>query len=448
MKRGFFIFLFLALLLVVVGVGYYSYQSSRVAQATVAQTPPTLAVTRGTVKQSVTVVGQLVGTRQATLSFGVSGALGQLDAHPGERVQANQVLAQLNERALQYEIQTAQLNLVTAQANLKLRQTPATDAEVAAARAQVASALSSYNAAVNRYAHRDEQITIARANLERANLALQNAQAAYDQVAWRPEVGALPESAALQGATIEYQAALAAYNLAAAEINDSAVQAASHALAQARAQLGTLTAPPDPNEIAVAQAAVDSAQLALTQAQANLAQSKLTAPFDGILVAVNARAGGWINAGAPIFEISDPTQVEARGTLTQEDYPLAQIGQAAQLFFDALPGLDVQGRVTQIVPLREVGTTRPLYPIYIALDSSATGLAPGMTFDAQILIAEREDVLKLPRAVVRASSNDTTTVKVWDGVQVVDKEITIGLRGDTYLEIVSGLSEGEQVVTR
>ena len=68
--------------------------------------------------------------------------------------------------------------------------------------------------------------------------------------------------------------------------------------------------------------------------------------------------------------------------------------------------------------------------------------------DTAITIAKREGVLCLPRAVVRASSGDETTIKVWDGVQESSQQITLGLRGDTYVEIVSGLKEGDQVVTR
>jgi hypothetical protein len=71
-----------------------------------------------------------------------------------------------------------------------------------------------------------------------------------------------------------------------------------------------------------------------------------------------------------------------------------------------------------------------------------------MTADTAITIAQSTGVLCLPRAVVRASSGDNTIVKVWDGTQETSKEIKIGLRGDTYVEIVSGLTEGEQVVTR
>ena len=71
-----------------------------------------------------------------------------------------------------------------------------------------------------------------------------------------------------------------------------------------------------------------------------------------------------------------------------------------------------------------------------------------MTSDTAITIAKHEGVLCLPRAVVRASGGDMTTVKVWDGIQENIQEIKIGLRGDTYVEIVSGLNEGAQVVTR
>ena len=90
----------------------------------------------------------------------------------------------------------------------------------------------------------------------------------------------------------------------------------------------------------------------------------------------------------------------------------------------------------------------PLYSIYISLNHVPDGLADGMTSDTAITIAKHAGVLCLPRAVVRASSGNTTTVKVWDGVDETTRDITIGLRGDTYVEIVSGLDEGEQVVTR
>jgi membrane fusion protein, macrolide-specific efflux system len=89
-----------------------------------------------------------------------------------------------------------------------------------------------------------------------------------------------------------------------------------------------------------------------------------------------------------------------------------------------------------------------LYDIYISLKEVPDGLADGMTSDTAITIAKHEGVLCLPRAMVRASGGDTTTVRVWNGLESVSREITIGLRGDTYVEIVSGLSEGDRVIAR
>lgn len=69
-----------------------------------------------------------------------------------------------------------------------------------------------------------------------------------------------------------------------------------------------------------------------------------------------------------------------------------------------------------------------------------------MTADAIIVINRQEDVLRLPRALVRAGSDNKATVEVWNGRTIESREVEIGLRGDTYVEILAGLVEGELVV--
>jgi len=148
-----------------------------------------------------------------------------------------------------------------------------------------------------------------------------------------------------------------------------------------------------------------------------------------------------------LFTIGDPKALEVKANITEEDFPIVSVGQAAALFFDAQPDLTVQGKVSRIIPQRIEGDS-PLYDIYIVLEEVPDGLADGMTADTAITIAKQEGVLCLPRAMVRASGGDTTMVRVWNGLEETTKEIKLGLRGDTYVEIVSGLSEGEQVVTQ
>ncbi|HNB51851.1 MAG TPA: hypothetical protein PK530_07905, partial [Anaerolineales bacterium] len=72
----------------------------------------------------------------------------------------------------------------------------------------------------------------------------------------------------------------------------------------------------------------------------------------------------------------------------------------------------------------------------------------GMTADASVVIAERSEVLCLPRGVVRASSSGTTVIDIWTGSEIEHRTVEIGLRGDVQVEILSGLEEGELVVAK
>jgi RND family efflux transporter MFP subunit len=194
------------------------------------------------------------------------------------------------------------------------------------------------------------------------------------------------------------------------------------------------------SELALAQAKYDAAKAVLESLQ-------IQAPFDGVVFEVLAQVGETYQAEVTLFVIGDPKALEVQANITEEDYPIVATGQAVEIYFDARPDVTVQGKVERIIPRRMEGD-RPLYSIYISLNNVPDGLADGMTSDTAITIAKQAGVLCLPRAVVRASSGNTTTVKIWDGVQETSKEITVGLRGDTYVEIVAGLSEGDQVVTR
>jgi RND family efflux transporter MFP subunit len=195
------------------------------------------------------------------------------------------------------------------------------------------------------------------------------------------------------------------------------------------------------NDLALKKAKLDAAETTLDN-------MVLKAPFDGIIIETDAIANRPFHEDDVLFKIIDPKALEIVANVTEEDFPLLSIGQVTDNFFDARPDVTVRGKVSRIIPVRLEGSDSPLYNIYIALDEVPDGLADGMTADTAITIAKREGVLCLPRAVVRASASDTVFVKVWNGAQEVEKEITVGLRGDTYVEIVEGLEEGAQVVTR
>jgi HlyD family secretion protein len=446
-KRWMILLGMILILAVIGGAGYLGYRGSQPPSSAL-QAPPTIAVDRGDVTQTVDAPGQLVGARDQVLSLSIAGRLAKVNVRPGDRVKAGEVLAQLDDSALQYALQTAQADLASAQAKLSKLEEPPSDAAVAAARAQVASAQSAYDAAVAKHAHAPDQLLVARAALDKATAALQKAQADYDLIAWRDGAANSPQAATLASATADYQSALGTYNLAVVDINDSAVKAAAQTLSQAQSSLIQLTAPPDPKDIAMDQADVNKAQVAVNEAQDDLNRSKLVAPFDGVVQDVPAKEGDMVSAGGALVQLSDPKALEARSTVTEEDYPLMQVGQTVTLYFDSQPDLVVTGKVTEIVPLRDASSTSPVYPIYIALDNVPDGLAPGMTVDGSIQIAKRSNVLRLPRALVHARADGTAQIQVWANGKTETRTCKTGLRGDHYIEILSGVSEGEQVVSQ
>ena len=182
------------------------------------------------------------------------------------------------------------------------------------------------------------------------------------------------------------------------------------------------------------------------RAKSDLAASTLTAPFDGVVLEVSATPGETVAAGMGFILLADPSAVEVRTTVIEEDLPLVQVGQPVELFFDAQPDTATAGRVARIVPRRVLGEDRPLYHVYLEMESVPEGVVSGMTADASIVVAHRTGVLRLPRSLVRSRFGGTATVEVWAGGRAQARTVDVGLRGDVNVEIVAGLREDEPVV--
>ncbi|MCK5646328.1 MAG: efflux RND transporter periplasmic adaptor subunit, partial [Anaerolineales bacterium] len=189
----------------------------------------------------------------------------------------------------------------------------------------------------------------------------------------------------------------------------------------------------------------EQAIINLQNAQQSLEDTKVYAPISGTILTLNAQVGAMTSEGSKLLQIADPHALEVLVSVIEEDYPLLKIGQTVDLFFDAAPDVTATGQVDRIVPKR-VSNDRPLYPVYISIDDFPEVVVEGMTADADIILAQSSDVLRLPRALVKANSDGTAMVSVWMGDHEEERSVTVGLRGDLFIEILSGLEEGEKVV--
>jgi RND family efflux transporter MFP subunit len=204
-----------------------------------------------------------------------------------------------------------------------------------------------------------------------------------------------------------------------------------------------------PNSTDVKQAEIDlqSADSALKKAQADLTGAMMLAPFSGRVLSVTGKVGDTVAANTAVVEMADLSQLEVQTTIGQQDVTAVQAGQSATLAFDARSGETFTGKVSRVVPKKASTSGAVNYTVFVSVDKAPAGLLPGMTADADIIIAERKNVLILPRRSIRATANATINLSVVQNGQTTNRSVKIGLVGDLNVEILSGLQEGDQVVT-
>ncbi len=441
--------------------GYFGFQPPVPSQAAAQETPPpTVPVASGNVQQLVSAPGELVGTQQMNLTVGVEGQVDEVDVRPGDTVKKGQALARLGGQGQFTEAVTAaRVDLLNAQQELEDLYANAPK-DTADAHQALIQAKDAYDKAQTKV----EALKYPRASKERLDgiyadyqIALQNvaiAQDKFDNVAGiaRDNPAYVDALKFMTDAQKEKDRLLGLYNWLTAKPTDKEKEEAQANLEQAKAvydnaqrKWDRVKGGPDSLALELAKAKVADKEQQYAQAQDNLAHLTLAAPFDGIITDVKVRAGDQVTPATVVMTIANPAMLEAQVTVVEEDYSLIQPGQTAQLYFDAQPDAQVTGHVTRIVPSR-TDATQPQYPVYISIDQLPARLAAGMTVDSSIIISEKKGVLVLPKALVRARTDGTATVQVWANGRKETREIKIGLIGDTNVEIVSGLQNGELVV--
>jgi HlyD family secretion protein len=462
MKRLWIILIVLAFIAAIAAAAYLGFRTTPVQAAATPEAPPTIPVTVCDVEQTITAPGSLVNTNETQLEMPFTGKLAEVNVRAGDTVKAGQVLAVLDGKET-YDAAVAAANLEVLQAQAALdalyADAPLEVAQAGLTLAEAKKALDDAQKARDRLDRpRASTATLdeAKARLALAEDQVDVAQQAYDGLSELPFED--PERArsrlALANAQREYANALATLNWYLGKSTETDVSLAEATLAEAQAKFDQAQAAWDalqkgPNslKIALAEAQLANAQAKLTAAQDALTQLTITAPFDGVILDAKARAGETIPAATPLFTLNNPQAVEVETTVIEEDLPYIEIGQPVVVYFDALPGETITGTVSRLVPNRAAGD-RPLYYVYLALDHIPAKLFAGMSADASVTIAERKGVLCLPRALAQAAADGTANLEVWDGAQKQKRVIEVGLRGDTNVEILSGLKEGELVIAR
>ena len=335
----------------------------------------------------VTVRGTIVPARWAQLSFAMSGQLAEIQVTTGVTVSAGQVLATLEKRELELDVDLARSELAAQEATLARLQSGASPLEVAAAQA-------SYDAAVAAYEELKagpsaQEIAIAEAELKMAERALQQAQTAYDAVRNRPDIGARPEALQLEQATINLQKAKATYELAIAGPDQAALKGAESQVASARSHLETLRAGAGTSETQVAQANVSRAQASLARAQLALEGAVLRAPFAGTVTSLtSAQPGDAVGAGTTIVTVADLAQLQVEiEDLDEWGAANITLNQNVDLVVAALNNRTPRGRLSFVAQEPTFGASGAVfYRAIVTLEQQDPDLRWGMTVRAKLFL--------------------------------------------------------------
>jgi HlyD family secretion protein len=353
--------------------------------------PSTAIVRRGTFTASVEATGQVRSAREARLSLRTGGQVEQVLVKVGDQVDHGQLLLRLDPTDAGRKVREAELQLQARQRDLDKAKAGPSDAEV----------------------------EIARANLRQATVALEVAQAAYDQIAGRQDASTSPEALALENAKTSEQRARAEF--------DQAVNA------------------PTSDELAGLETQVNLAEVALEQAQEAQAETELKAPFAGTVTEVQVQPNENVGGFSPLVTLADLAQLQIQADIDEIDVGQVAPGQAVEIRLDAFPGEVLSGKVERVAPAATTQRGSTQFEALVSLPPNDLKLKLGMSADLKITTVEKQDVLLVPNRAVQ-SVGRKKVVTVLEGGQPHEVEVTVGLSNDQETEIVKGLGEGQVVV--
>ena len=207
--------------------------------------------------------------------------------------------------------------------------------------------------------------------------------------------------------------------------------------------------------MAQAEESLESAQSKVDSTKESYDNYTITAPISGQVITKSVKEGDTIsrNSGSSdttLAVIYDLSQLTFEMSVDELDVRSVQVGQKVSVTADALEGQTFTGTVTNVSleSVQSNGVTN--YPVTVTLDETGD-LLPGMNVDGVILLDQTEDALMIPidslmrgnRVYVKDDTVKEAAGSVPAGFRAV--EVETGLTNDDYVEIVSGLSEGEEV---
>ncbi|HEY8399808.1 MAG TPA: efflux RND transporter periplasmic adaptor subunit, partial [Cytophagaceae bacterium] len=192
--------------------------------------------------------------------------------------------------------------------------------------------------------------------------------------------------------------------------------------------------------------ALENAEIKLEQARKELSNTTITAPFSGYITAKAIENGAFVNVASPIATIVDISQLKVELQVPERDVYKLKVGDPVTITATVYPGVVYTGKITFI---GYQGDASHNYPIEVAITNQKNNpLRAGTYVDVAFNKKSDTPSLQIPREALIGSLKDAKVYVVDTTNNIAKlKSIVVGEDNGNYLEVVSGLKEGEVVVT-
>jgi HlyD family secretion protein len=365
------------------------------------------------------------------------------------------------------DIQQARANLESAQAAVREWDQATAPQSVTAATSNVESAQTSYDNATRNLARLRGLVAqgfVAQQQVDDAVVQVQSAKTQLDQA--RQKLSTLKQENQAQRATLVARRRQAEQQLVSSRANSvqiplrrrdvasaqAAVAQAQAAVAAARA--GRINYSIRAADIASAQSSLQSSKAALNKATINMGYTTISAPRDGIVLqklveqgTIVASSSGSFGTGQALVQLGDISHMFVLTQVDETDIAQVAVGQAVDITFDAYPGEIFEGKVTRIDPQAKIDQNVTTIPVTVEVQDPDIRLKPSMSANCDFITNDRKNVVKVPNEAVK-EDNGQSYVEVMVAGKPQRRNVETGIQGQSDTEILSGLKEGEIVVTQ
>jgi HlyD family secretion protein len=515
MKKTLLVVIGLTAVVAVAAIVYFFIIPTR-SEVAVPEDVETAPVTTGPVSEMVGATGTVSSNQSATLNWKTSGLVGETSVQVGDLVQAGDVLAVLDpdslspldilaeadlvnaqralDNLLESEVQAASALQAVEAAQEALDKAHSPDMDQAAALQAIAEAdqavdeadrkLSILTNAVSRAALEQAQANLVLAekklndnhkSIERIEKKLAKRDDQYQFWESRKLYKKILESLDLQRIPLQiaFENSRQRYKNLQSPPNPNDVAVAEANLLNAQAQLieaekewGRIKDGTSPADIALLEAQladaqrewervkdgptaedVASAQARVTAAQAALGNTKIVAPFSGMITAAISKPNDQVSPGTPAFRLDDLSHLWVDVSVSEIDVNLVKVDQPVILTFDAILAKEYQGQVVEVSPVGSTELGVVDFKVRVELTNADEDVRPGMTAAVEILVNQIDEALLVPNRAVQALRGVRTVYFLDQDGNLNPVEVALGATSEKYSQVLEGdLFPGDLIV--